>query len=128
MFEITILIIFSLGGNAQDSDLAHSWRMEKYSEIKPNKPPLITTYYCNITQIPDKAFLTFCVISCHLDMSRLTSHNVNFFPLIWKDTMVFCYQNCVDLLCKIFEITSKMHYITSFSFNNATSKMRSNLR
>ena len=35
VFNITNLIIFSLVGNAQVSHLAHFWRTEKHSEIKP---------------------------------------------------------------------------------------------
>ena len=73
MFQITNLFVFSLVGNAQGSYLAHFWRMEKHSEIKP---PL-SFNYCNITQIPNEAFLTFCVILCHLDMARLGSQIVN---------------------------------------------------
>ena len=75
MFRISNLIIFSLEENAQATYLTHFWRMEKHSEIKP--PLTISPFnYCNITQISDEGFLTFCVISCHLNMARLGKYIV----------------------------------------------------
>ena len=103
--------------------------------------------------IKRKAYVVLCCIAVKSNVHfRTSAQNVSYFQLMWKLAPFFrkikiirniklilaLKINFQNQILEIFDPTyskklklskiSKMHYITSFSFNNTTSKMRSNLR